>query len=71
MRTQARYKETVGDLLYRIFGNDSDELESLFYELNPELDEHFLEAGQEVNIPIIDDEPENVSEVEQVIEVWE
>lgn len=71
MKAQARYRETVGDLLYRIFGHDSDELESLFYELNPDVDDHFLEPGQEVNIPLIDDETENDSDDEHVIEVWE
>lgn len=71
MKIRARYKETVGDLLYRIFGSDSDELEARFHELNPDLDDHFLETGQEVTIPIIERESESPAKVEQVIEVWE
>lgn len=71
MKAQARYKETVGGLLFRLFGEDSDELETKFYEINPELKDHFLAAGQEVNIPVIDTTPESAAEVEQVIEVWE
>lgn len=70
MIVKARYNETVGSLLTHVFGEDSDELEELFYQLNPTIKSRFLEAGQEVNLP----DPETSKsepESDHVIEVWE
>ncbi|MCG9785382.1 tail protein X [Vibrio brasiliensis] len=70
MIVTARYNETVGSLLTRVFGEDSDELDDIFYQLNPSVTSRFLEAGQEVNLP----DPETTTtktESDHVIEVWE
>lgn len=73
MRTQARYNETVCGLLFRLFGTDSDKLETAFYDANPLQKTRFLESLQWVEVPDIETnesvEPESVEN--DVIEVWE
>ena len=51
MKIKARYNETVCGLLFRVFGDDSDELEADFYRLNPTQKSQFLEPKQVVVVP--------------------
>ena len=51
MRIKARYNETVCGLLFRVFGDDSDELEADFYRLNPTQKSQFLAPKQVVIVP--------------------
>lgn len=69
MIVKARYNETIGSLLTHVFGEDTDELEEVFFKLNPTVKSRFLEAGQEVNLP----EPETQTEEAESAQVgvWE
>lgn len=69
MIIKARYNETVGSLLTYVFGSDTDELEEIFFQLNPTVKSRFLEPGQEVNLP----EPETQTEETESdqVGVWE
>lgn len=70
MKIKARYNETVCGLLFRVLGDDSDELEQEFYRLNPTQKTQFLEPKQLVNVP----EPKKVEKEEltlKPLEVWQ
>ncbi len=71
MSVSALANETVNGLLYRILGDDTDELIEAFYELNPTQTTLFLEPLQQVLIP--ENKTTTKPEVEPVhiLEVWE
>ncbi|MBV7264362.1 hypothetical protein KCG43_20330 [Photobacterium sp. WH24] len=71
MKTQALYKETVGQLLHRVCGSDSDVLMAEFFRLNPRQQSLFLTPGQWVNIPDVVSEPDAASAAVEVIDLWE
>ncbi|ELH7952702.1 hypothetical protein Q9F39_004232 [Vibrio fluvialis] len=69
MIVQAIYGETVGRLLYRVLGEETDTLKDEFYRLNPDQTTPFLTPNQWVNLPdVVASSSESDSEV---IEVWE
>ncbi|MBJ2148251.1 hypothetical protein JC606_17985 [Vibrio sp. IB15] len=68
MKVQVKPNETVNRLLFRVFGVDSDELEEAFYRLNPNQTTPFLEPGQVVELPTIEDKANEVATRE--IPVW-
>ncbi|KZX63830.1 hypothetical protein A3712_20615 [Vibrio sp. HI00D65] len=68
MKVQVKPNETVNRLLFRVFGVDSDELEEAFYRLNPNQTTPFLEPGQVVELPTIEDKTNEVATRE--IPVW-
>ncbi|GEA22304.1 hypothetical protein [Vibrio harveyi] len=70
MRIKARYNETVCGLLFRVFGDDSDELEADFYRLNPTQKSQFLAPKQVVIVPD-KVEVEKQAVTLKPLEVWE
>ncbi|MDG3089140.1 hypothetical protein P7F88_25090 [Vibrio hannami] len=56
MKITALYGETVGDLLNRVLGDDNDELEEAFYQLNQGHSSRFLTQGAIYTLP---DNPES------------
>ena len=65
--------ETVTALLYRVLGDDSDELVEAFFELNPTQTTLFLEPLQQVLVP---EHPAPVTDAEapdpaHILEIWE
>lgn len=71
MKTQALYNETVGQLLHRVCGSDSDVLMAEFFRLNPLQRSLFLMPSQWVNIPDVVSEPDTASAAAEVIDLWE
>ncbi len=69
MIVKARYNETVGSLLAHVFGEDTDELEDIFFQLNPTVKSRFLEPGQEVQLP--EPEAQNQEAENDQVGVWE
>ncbi|NGZ18014.1 hypothetical protein G6Z94_11755 [Vibrio aestuarianus] len=63
--------ETVTALLYRILGDDTDELVEAFYELNPTQTTLFLEPLQQVLIPEKKTPTKPEVEPVHILEVWE
>lgn len=51
MKHKALFGETVGDFLFRTLGDDNDELEEAFYELNKGQSSRFLEQGKVYELP--------------------
>ncbi|SDI11365.1 Phage Tail Protein X [Vibrio xiamenensis] len=63
--------DTVGDVLYRYFQEDGDDLERQLYELNPHLKKLpvLLPTGTRIQLPEVSAESE--LEVERVVTVWD
>ncbi len=63
--------DTVGDVLYRYFQDDSDDLESQLYLLNPHLNTLpvILPTGTQIQLPEIAEAAE--AEPERVMTLWD
>ncbi len=68
MRVSTLAGDTVADVLYRHLGQDNDELEKAFYQLNPEITQltYILPAGIPLTVPT----PQPIKP-KQVIQLWD
>ena len=67
----AKANETVCGLLYRILGDDSDEMVEAFFALNPKQGTLFLEPLQQVKVPEQQTPVAVESEPVHILEIWE
>ena len=63
--------DTVGDVLYRYFEDDGDDLERQLYALNPHLNQLpvILPTGTRIKLPTV--EAKSEPESERVVTIWD
>lgn len=67
MKVSVRKGQLVTDVLYQHLGDDNDQLDAAFYELNPHVRGAFFPTDQLITLP----DPANVPEQRFVIRSWD
>ncbi len=67
----AQANETVCGLLYRVLGDDSDDMVEAFFQLNPTQKTLFLDPLQDVALPERQEVAKKEAAPVHVLEIWE
>ncbi|MCD9475038.1 hypothetical protein [Photobacterium phosphoreum] len=67
MKVSAKAGELITDLLYKHTGQDNDQLEQVFYQLNPHVRREVFFVDTEVVLPQV----KQVPKTQRVIKSWD
>lgn len=67
MKVQAKQGQLVTDLLYQRLGDDNDQLEAKFYQLNPQIRQAIFPKVMTVTLP----DGTNVQKETKVMRSWD